>query len=332
MQVAAGLGAVAASTGKLQAMPFVPPRAERLPREVWVGTVSLEKLEASSADEMNTKVLNRMEEIAPYQPDIVCTPEIFPYIKIRGKPNLSVIAENGLGPIGERFADYAKRHQCYVICSHYTEENGHVYNSAVLIDRHGQYVGEYRKTYTTDDETEAGVMPGPIDPPVFQTDFGTIGIQICFDVNWSEGWRRLGEKGAEIVFWPSAFAGGRMTNAMAWQYHYNVVTSCRQDPTKVCDMTGEEVASTGRYGQSICAPLNLEKAFVHSWPYIRVYPELRKKYGRAVAIHINHDEGWSVIESRSPDVKITDVLREFNIKTHKEHIQYADKIQRKYRI
>ena len=39
----------------------------------------------------------------------------------------------------------------------------------------------------------SGITPGAIVPPVFKTDFGLIGIQICFDAHWPEQWRSLKE-------------------------------------------------------------------------------------------------------------------------------------------
>jgi len=61
-----------------------------------------------------------------------------------------------------------------------------------------------------------GVTPGALKPPVFRTDFGVVGAQICFDMEWHDGWQNLRKGGAEIVFWPSAFAGGTAVNAKAW--------------------------------------------------------------------------------------------------------------------
>ena len=73
--------------------------------------------------------------------------------------------------------------------------------------------GEYRKIHPTIGEMNSGVMPGPLNPPVFQTDFGAVGAQICFDIEWPDGWRKLREAGAEMVFWPSAFAGSASTKS-----------------------------------------------------------------------------------------------------------------------
>jgi predicted amidohydrolase len=272
-------------------------------------------------------VFHRLAEIEPMQPDIVCLPEVFPFLKVSPRPPLAKIAETPLGPISERFAAWAKTNHCYVVCPIYTQQDGRFYNSAVVIDREGNPLGEYRKIHPTVGEMENGIAPGPLDPPVFQTDFGTIGVQICFDINWHAGWHRLRDAGAEMIFWPSAFCGGQMLNALAWVTKCCVVSSTRFDPTKICDITGEDIASSGRARHWVCAPINLERAFLHGWPYWQKYDEVQAKYGRRVLIRHFWEEGWSILESRSPEVKVADVLREFEFLTHEQHIARAESMQ-----
>jgi predicted amidohydrolase len=280
---------------------------------------------------MLRKVLGRLEEIEPFQPDVVCLPEVFPFLNTSATPPLKEIAEAPLGPISSQLAQWAKQNGSYVICPTYTSQDGKMYNSADVIDRDGEYLGEYRKIHPTMSEMEKGVAPGPLDPPVFQTDFGTIGVQICFDANWHEGWSKLRQAGAEIVFWPSAFCGGNILNALAWMNKFCVVSSTRFDPTKIVDITGEDLAVSGRARHWVCTPINLEKAFLHGWPYWTRYDEVQAKYGRKVLIRHFWEEGWSILESRSPDVKVADVLREFDFLTHEQHIARADAMQRERR-
>jgi len=47
-----------------------------------------------------------------------------------------------------------------------------------VIDRAGLRMGEYRKIHLPEDEIDIGLTPGPLEPAVFQSDFGKIGIQI----------------------------------------------------------------------------------------------------------------------------------------------------------
>jgi predicted amidohydrolase len=195
-------GTLAASgTSPASARPSVGGEVRRFPREVWVASVCSAGLKAQNTQELCKKMLSRMEEVAPYQPDIICTPEVFPYFGLPGgKPSVPAVAEERSGPVLDQFAGFARRHRCYVICSTYTKEAGRYYNAAVLFDRQGRYVGEYRKINPDEGDMALGCTPGPLQPPVFETDFGTIGMQICYDANWYDNWRRLSDAGAKIVF------------------------------------------------------------------------------------------------------------------------------------
>ncbi len=295
-------------------------KTHSLPREVWVASICQARLKARDYQEMIEKVLARMREVTPMQPDIICLPEAFPFVGLeKGRPPLSEVAEEPIGPISQPFADFAREYNCYVICPIYTVEDGKYYNSAVVIDRQGQYVGQYRKINPTDGELDKGIIPGPLQPPVFKTDFGTIGMQICFDANWHENWKRLREAGAEIVFWPSAFAGGEMLNGLAWINKYYVVSSTRfEHPTKIVDVLGNDVIVTGRASEWVCAPINLDIAVIQSVVEIRKLEKIMAKYGRKFLIRIKHVEAWASIEGRSSDISVPEALEEFGIRTSNE--------------
>ncbi len=325
----AGIGAAAVTPINAAELKDSP----RFPREVWIASFCQNGMAPCTPDEMIERTLDEMENIAFYKPDIFCLPEVFPYGVMQGpRPPLADCAEVPPGPITRKFAAFAKKHGCYVIVPIYTKSNGRFYNSAVVIDRGGKILGEYHKIHTTEDEIERGIMPGELDPPVFKTDFGTIGIQICFDINWSDGWRALRKKGADIIFWPSAFGGGQQINTLAWQNKCCVVSSTRKGTTKICDVDGREVVVTGHWSEQwAIGCLNLEKVFLHTWPYVRKFSDIQKKYGRRIRITNYHEEEWTILESLSPDVRIADILTEFDIKTHEEHIASGERAQVKNR-
>ena len=329
---AAAVSAFAGITGNISAPadPYNP--SKRLPREVWIATITQDGLEAESHDEMIGHVLDRMKEFEAYRPDIVCLPETFPFTHLRKRPPLEEIAESPPGPITGKFADYAKKHNCYVICPTYTVENNRLYNASILFDRKGGVSGEYRKIHPTKGEIESGIIPGQLDPPVFDTDFGKIGMQICFDIEWIDAWQRLGKKGVEIVFWSSAFAGGSMVNSRAWDNKFHVVTSVNKDTAKICGMAGNEISRTSRWNRWTCAPVNLEVAFLHTWPFIRRFGEIHAKYGSKIRITNYGEEEWSLIESRSPDIRVDDILEEFEMDTIDEHLLEAERAQDKARL
>ncbi|MHC4542505.1 MAG: hypothetical protein ACYS74_22430, partial [Planctomycetota bacterium] len=135
--------------------------------------------------------------------------------------------------------------------------------------------------------------------------------------------------GAEMVFWPSAFGGGLMVNTKAWENKYCVVSSTRKGTTKICDINGESLAWTGHFAHWVCVPVNLEKVLLHTWPYCERFNDIQAKYGRKIRIKTFHEEEWTIIESRSADVKVADVMKEFELKTHEQHMQAAEAAQKK---
>ena len=186
-----GLGVLAGSGSAPAVAKSIAPvaRKNRLPREVWIASLTQEGLRGNNYKEVVKKAVKRMEQIAVYQPDIICLPEAFHSAGITTgeKPPLSERSEVPIGPITRPLAEYAKKHSCYVVAPIVTQEKGKYYNAAVIIDRNGQLMGEYRKTRLTNGEIESGLTCGPLEPPVFETDFGKIGVQICFDIEWIEG-------------------------------------------------------------------------------------------------------------------------------------------------
>ena len=292
------------------------------PRDVWV--MSMTKTGLENDQDIVEGMINRIRIMSLYKPDIICLPEIFTGAS-------ATEAETVPGSTTDRLAVTAKELGCYIICPLHTKKGAKVYNSAVLIDRKGELAGQYDKIHPVSKESERGVTPGSSPPPVFKTDFGTIGIQICFDINWVEEWKSLKEQGAEIVFWPSAYAAGRNLPAYAWLFKYYVVGSPWHNPATIYDISGDLIASSGRYEPWAFGRLNLEKAFLEITDYAERLNDMKKKYGRKVLIQYYHDEDWVTIESRSPDLKISEILNEYKLVPHWDYIKDEEREQGRYR-
>ncbi|QDV21826.1 carbon-nitrogen hydrolase family protein [Aureliella helgolandensis] len=324
----AGLGVVGA-----QAQGADLPKAQRparLPREVTIATVCQDGLRESSPENMVRAMLKRAEQAASQQPDLVCFPEVFTCANLsNGRPELAKFASTPLCPVTQPVADFAKRHQCYVICPTYTQHDGRYFNAAVLFDRSGRVAGEYQKIRLTLGEIENGLTPGPDTPPVFETDFGRLGCQICFDMEWMDGWQKLRKAGAEIVVWPSAFAGGSMVNTMAALHRYVVVSSTRKDTSKVCDIDGAQLAATSRWNTWAVTTVNLEKVFMHTWPFVQHFEAVLGKYGPRVSIKTHSEEEWSILESHDANLRVADILQEFGLEQIDAYLARAEQAQQK---
>ena len=91
------------------------------------------------------------------------------------------------------------------------EQEGFYYNTAAVIDADGSYLGKYRKTHIPHVNgfwEKFYFRPGNTGYPIFDTAVGRIGVYICYDRHFPEGWRALGLAGAKIVFNPSATSRG----------------------------------------------------------------------------------------------------------------------------
>jgi len=298
---------------------------------IWIGTVTQEGMERDTPENMAVKMLAFLEEMASFKPDIICLPETFPYLNMSfTAESIIKLAERRPYPLLEPYKKYARENQCYIICPIITYENNRCYNTAVLLDRNGNIQDEYKKIHPAPGEMVYGVHPGPDKAKVWDTDFGKIGVQICFDMQWNDGWQSLMDGEADIIFWPSAFSGNTLIKGRAWQCKTFTASSTNKGVARICDMTGEVIAATGQWNQQwICSPVNLNKRVVHSWPYVNKFDDVIKKYGRKVTITNYHEEEWSVFESNDLDIKIKDVLKEFDILDYNQHIRKYDAEQKK---
>jgi len=316
-------------------------KENRLPREVWVAGMSLKGLWPEKTIEKRMKdVLERMESFYAFEPDLICLPETINTSWVDELKTLEEVAEDETtpGPITSMLAEVAKKQNCYITCPVVTKKDGRFYNSSILLNRQGKIDGVFHKVHPTATEIipevyfkGGGVTPGAIKAGVLKTDFGTVGTQICFDAEWSDSWHSLKEDGAEIVCFPSQGPFSNTLSNHAWVNHYYIVASTGED-SQIIDMTGDVIASDGEFARWVCAPVNLEKELLHIWPHTLKFKDIQKKYGRKIRFKIYHPENWATLESRDPDVKVKDILREYEIPTYDEHIREATEIQQKHRL
>ena len=147
---------------------------------------------------------------------IICYQELFygPYFCAEQKARWYELVEKiPDGPTTKLFCQLAKKHEMVIVLPIYEEEiTGVYYNTAGVIDADGKFLGKFRKMHIP--HCDPGFWekfyfrPGNLGYPVFETRIGKVGVYICYDRHFPEGWRALGLAGAEIVFNPSATVAG----------------------------------------------------------------------------------------------------------------------------
>jgi len=117
------------------------------------------------------------------------------------------------GPTVKLMQEYAARYEMVIVVPIYEADDtaGVYYNTAAVIDADGSYLGKYRKTHIPQ---VAGFWekfffkPGASNWPVFNTRYCKLGVYICYDRHFPEGWRALALGGAEYIVNPSATVAG----------------------------------------------------------------------------------------------------------------------------
>jgi predicted amidohydrolase len=239
---------------------------------------------------------------------------------------IPVVAESLDGPSFRAVADRARKHSMYVVAGFYAEVDGAVSNLAALIDRSGRLVGTYTKQRPTEGEIDNGVVPGTT-APVFQTDFGRIGLAICFDLNWQDLWADLARGGAELVCWISAYEGGFPLQANAWTNQYAVVSSVWPYHARVIERTGRIVAQTSRWGRLAFHNLNLDKRLFHTDGQMMKLVPILTRYGEAVRIETFHEEHLFTLESIDPSLSVDAVIAEFGLVEYRPFIDRCTRAQ-----
>jgi N-carbamoylputrescine amidase len=143
-------------------------------------------------------------------------------------------------------------HMVLVVPIYEIEQEGVFYNTAIVIDADGTYLGKYRKHHIPQVKgfwEKFYFRPGNLGYPVFQTAVGPIGVYICYDRHFPEGWRALGLAGARIVFNPSATSRG--LSAYLWNLEQPASAVANEYFVGAINRVGvEELGDNSFYGSS----------------------------------------------------------------------------------
>jgi predicted amidohydrolase len=221
------------------------------------------------------------------------------------------------------FSALARKHRAYIVCPIDRRDGKRRLNSAVLLDRAGKVAGIYDKVfpYWSEFDLKQPVCVGDA-APVFQTDFGKLGLAICFDVNFPEVWQRLAEQGAELVVWPSAYSAGTSLQAHALNHHFYIVTSTGTRDCVVYDITGEELHYSKSQDVNIArVTLDLDRGIYHQNFNMDGRDKLLKERGHDVRQEKWLDrEQWFVLAAAAPGVSARALARQYGMEELRDYL------------
>lgn len=238
------------------------------------------------------RALALFDKAAESKPDLIVFPEEVEYVSLPPVEAKKCGEMVPGGPLQEAFAEKACKYGTNVVLGIREKAGDWLYNVGVVIDRKGQYVGKYRKTHLApgeDSEVEAGDTY-----PVFQLDFGVIGIMICMDIHYPEPWRILALEGADVIVHPTMwrdYTGDlceSIVNARAIDNQVYVVTSHYVNApfltggamghARIVDPYGRTRASTSHLPGVVVAEVDLDQVYEY-WvegDLKREYPTLKE--------------------------------------------------------
>lgn len=188
---------------------YSPKPAERVvsSHPVRICTIQYQMRPIKSFDDFAHQTEFFVDVASGYKSDFAIFPEIFTLQLLsfipQGRPGVTV---RKLSTFTKDYVDHfqhlALKYAVNIIAgSHYTEEEGELYNISYLFKRDGGFEKQYKIHITPNEQRWWGTRPGN-DLKIFSTDRGKISIQICYDVEFPELARISTERGASIIFVP----------------------------------------------------------------------------------------------------------------------------------
>ncbi|WP_040405289.1 bifunctional GNAT family N-acetyltransferase/carbon-nitrogen hydrolase family protein [Ectothiorhodospira sp. PHS-1] len=174
---------------------------------VRVGAVQWQMRPLKSLDELLQQVEYFVDAVSGYQADVVLFPEFF------NGPLMGQFNQDNTAEAVRHLADYtdtlrqemvnlALAYNINIIAGSMPEYDGReLRNVSYLCRRDGSWDKQYKLHITPDERSYWGLKGGD-EVRIFETDFGKIGILICYDVEFPELPRLLADQGLQILFVP----------------------------------------------------------------------------------------------------------------------------------
>jgi predicted amidohydrolase len=276
----------------------------------YVTVASVSHSPCADAEELLLQAARYVHRARRMGADIIVFPEVYPHLHA-SLEDWPKVAEEIPGPTCTRMMQVAANEGLYILWPLVERRGAALYNTLAVIDRQGQIIGSYSKMFPTTGEMEAGIMPGT-EATVIETDFGRIGMAICFDMNWRPLWEGLAAHRAEIVFFSSMYRGSRQMQAWAFEFGFYLVSAICADLGQIVDQTGH-VLKTSHQEVLITQTLNLNRRLLHldfNWEKLDAMLE---KYGEDLTFDLTAPEGRFALGCKREGLDVEQIIDEFGL-------------------
>jgi predicted amidohydrolase len=333
-------GAAAPAAAKETAMPKETP-----PRKIVVGSLMHSMYSGFPGVEKRCQDLSgfvddmakKAKEKYGVGLDLVALPEVAVNGGMKG--DAKAISQPLDGTVMNILGAAAKKNHCYItVPLFYTEDAGKtkLFNILALVDREGKVAGIYKKVHAVGSlespDLEGGCLPGK-DFPIFQCDFGKLGMQICYDMAYDDGWETLARKGAELVVWSTQSPQIISMQARSHKHHYYTLSSTWRNNITLVDPTGAVIAqSTTPSTTLLVEQIDLSYALVGWQGKLGNGQAFVDKYGKnTVGYRYSEAEDGGIFWSNDPNIPVMKMVRELGLEMPNDEIARNKVLQDKLR-
>jgi predicted amidohydrolase len=262
---------------------------------------------------------------------------VLPEVAVTGEAGQDVLACSVPfhGQVQDVFTRKAREHHCYIVAPTYlleSKEKKWCSNASILIGRKGEVVGIYRKMHlvvSLDRGTmEGGSTPGDANP-VFNCDFGKLGIQICYDMEFDYGWNELARHGAELIAWPTQSPQTAHPAFRAMQQRCYIVSSTWRHNASIFEPTGKITAQIKPPESILVHELDLSYAILPWSSKLHKGEAFSKVYGDRVGFRYYEDEDCGIFWSNDRGMTVADMVRSVGVLEIEEELARVRQFYRK---
>ena len=262
-----------------------------------------------------------LDQVLPDNPDLIVLPEACDRYNNMSIEDRAVYYAERKDQMLNFFSQKAVDNNCYIAYSAaFQVADGSFRNCTQLIDRQGEVAGIYNKNHLVIEETTNGGILCGKNADLIETDFGTVGCAICFDLNFDELRMKYVEKQPDLILFSSMYHGGLMQAYWAYSCRSHFVSAVQNLPSAIISPTGETLAETTNYFDHITKTVNLDCEVVHldhNWDKISA---AKKKYGRGFTMKDPGLLGAVLLSCELEDKYIDEIIEEFEIETMDEYM------------
>ena len=177
---------------------------------------------SGSVEKNLEKSLHAIAEAAEKGADLVLFPEVqltefFPQYPGMDMSRYAVSIED---EIVKKFCDACKKYQIMAVPNLYLREAKGTFDASILIDRSGNVTGIQKMVHVAQAEQfyeQDYYTPSDDGFHVFDTEFGKIGIVVCFDRHYPESIRTESLQGADLILIPTVNTKAEPSEMFEWE-------------------------------------------------------------------------------------------------------------------